>query len=81
MEILWMIIIGFIAGALAKLIILRESESNGFILITTLGVAGAFGAAYLGPAVGWDGFGAGVIIGASVFLCLYNVVKRRQSRV
>lgn len=52
MHILWIIIIGFIAGILAKLITPGDNEPQGLILTTILGIVGAFVATYLGQAVG-----------------------------
>nr|WP_080134577.1 GlsB/YeaQ/YmgE family stress response membrane protein [Bradyrhizobium sacchari] len=80
MDIFWMIVIGGIAGVVAKLIMLREPEPTGFILITTFGITGGVVAAYLGPSVGWNGFGIGVIVGATVLLCLYRLIKRSRGR-
>jgi uncharacterized membrane protein YeaQ/YmgE (transglycosylase-associated protein family) len=67
MSILWIILIGFIAGVLAKLITPGDNEPSGFILTTVLGIVGAFVATYLGQALGWyhAGEGAG-LIGATV---------------
>jgi len=47
-SIIWTIIIGFIAGVIAKLITPGKNEPSGFILTTILGIAGAFLATYLG---------------------------------
>jgi uncharacterized membrane protein YeaQ/YmgE (transglycosylase-associated protein family) len=67
MSILWIILIGFLAGVLAKLIHPGPNEPSGFILTTLLGIAGAFVATYLGQAIGWyrADQGAG-LIGATV---------------
>ena len=53
MGILWTILIGFVAGVLAKLITPGDNEPSGFILTTILGIVGAFVATYLGQALGW----------------------------
>ena len=53
MSILWTIIIGFVAGIIAKFLHPGSNEPSGFILTTLLGVAGAFVATYLGQALGW----------------------------
>ena len=51
MWILWTIVIGFIAGVLAKFVTPGDThEPQGFILTTLLGIAGAFVATYLGQA-------------------------------
>jgi uncharacterized membrane protein YeaQ/YmgE (transglycosylase-associated protein family) len=59
MGILWTILIGFIAGVLAKLITPGDNEPSGFILTTLLGIVGAFIATYLGQALGWYQAGQG----------------------
>ena len=55
MHILWIILIGFIAGVIAKLVTPGENEPKGFILTTVLGIVGAFVATYLEQAIGWYG--------------------------
>ena len=55
MGILWTIIIGFVAGVVAKFLVPGPNEPSGFILTTILGIVGAFVASYLGPALGWYG--------------------------
>src|ERR1043166_1863144 len=63
MNILWTIIIGFVAGVIAKFIHPGPNEPQGFIVTTLLGIAGAFVATYLGQQLGWyrPGEGAGLI--------------------
>ena len=85
MGIIWTIIIGFIAGVIAKLIMPGDNEPSGFILTTILGIVGAFVASYLGQALGWyrPGEGAGLIgavVGAIIVLVVYGVVAGRQRR-
>ena len=53
MGIIWTIIIGFVAGVIAKLITPGSNEPSGFILTTILGIGGAFVATWLGQALGW----------------------------
>ena len=53
MSIIWTIIIGFVAGIIAKLIAPGPNNPSGFILTTILGIVGAFLATYLGQAIGW----------------------------
>ena len=79
MSILWTILIGFIAGVLAKLLTPGSNEPQGFILTTILGIVGAFVATYLGQALGWyeAGQGAGLIgatVGAVVVLLIWAAV-------
>jgi uncharacterized membrane protein YeaQ/YmgE (transglycosylase-associated protein family) len=85
MGILWTILIGFIAGVLAKLITPGDNEPSGFILTTILGIVGAFVASYLGQALGWyeAGQGAGLIgatIGAVIVLLIWGAIAGRQGR-
>ena len=85
MGILWTILIGFIAGVLAKLITPGDNEPSGFILTTILGIVGAFVATYLGQALGWyqAGQGAGLIgatIGAVIVLLIWGAIAGRQGR-
>ena len=65
MGIIWTIIIGFVAGVVAKFIMPGPNEPSGFIMTTILGVVGAVVASYLGRALGWyePGQGAGFIRG------------------
>ena len=66
MSILWTIIIGFVAGVIAKFIMPGPNEPSGFILTTILGIVGVFVATFLGQALGWYGPGQGVgLIGVS----------------
>ena len=84
MSIIWTIIIGFVAGVIAKLIMPGGNEPSGFILTTILGIVGAFVATYLGQAIGWyradEGAGfIGAIVGAIVVLFIYGVIAGRRS--
>ena len=86
MGILWVIIIGFVAGIIAKLIHPGPNEPAGFILTTLLGVVGAFVATYLGQAIGWyrPGEGAGLIgatVGAIIVLVIWGAFARRNQAV
>jgi uncharacterized membrane protein YeaQ/YmgE (transglycosylase-associated protein family) len=86
MGILWTILIGFIAGVLAKLITPGDNEPSGFILTTILGIVGAFVATYLGQALGWysAGEGAGLIgatVGAVIVLLVWAAIARRRGPV
>ena len=84
MHIIWTIIIGFLAGLVAKFV-MPGKDPGGFIVTTLLGIAGALLATYLGQAVGWyqAGQGAGfigAIIGAVILLLLYRLVfKKKQA--
>lgn len=82
MGIIWTIIIGFVAGVVAKFIMPGSNEPSGFIFTTILGVIGASVASYLGQAMGWyaPGEGAGfigAIVGAIIVLAIYGIVAKR----
>ena len=84
MGIIFTIIIGFVAGLIAKFLHPGPNEPAGFILTTILGIVGAFVATYLGQAVGWyrAGEGAGLIgavVGAIVILVIWSMVARRTA--
>ena len=84
MGIIWTIIIGFIAGVIAKFIMPGDNEPSGFIMTTILGIVGAFVATFLGQAVGWYGpnQGAGfigAIVGAVVVLFIYGLIAGRRT--
>ena len=74
---LWIIVIGFVAGIVARLLSSAPNKPTGFLLTTVLGIAGAFVATFLGQAVGWyrTDQGAGFIaatLGAIVVLFIWN---------
>ena len=75
--IIWVIIVGFVAGILARLIAPGPNSPNGFFLTTVLGIVGAFLATLVGQAIGHYGpdQGAGFVsatIGAVVVLFIWN---------
>ena len=82
MSIIWTLVIGLVAGAVAKLL-MPGRDPGGFIITMLLGVAGAFLATWLGQAVGWyqAGEGAGFIgavVGAVIILIIYRIVIKRR---
>lgn len=84
MTIIWYIIIGFLAGLIAKFLMPGSNEPSGFIMTTVLGIVGAVVASYLGRAIGWYGpeGGAGfigAIVGAIIVLFIYGFFQRRSS--
>ncbi|MDB5601293.1 MAG: GlsB/YeaQ/YmgE family stress response rane protein [Xanthobacteraceae bacterium] len=83
MSILWTIVIGFLAGVIAKFITPGSNEPSGFILTTILGIVGAFVATWLGQALGWyqAGQGAGLIgavVGAIIVLVIWGMIAGRR---
>jgi uncharacterized membrane protein YeaQ/YmgE (transglycosylase-associated protein family) len=83
MHIIGTIIIGFLAGVVAKLL-MPGRDPGGFIVTTLLGIVGAFVATYLGQAIGWyradEGAGfVGAVVGAVILLAIYHFAKRRSA--
>jgi uncharacterized membrane protein YeaQ/YmgE (transglycosylase-associated protein family) len=81
MSIIWMLLVGLIVGAIAKLL-MPGKDPGGFLITMLVGVAGAVLAGFLGRSVGWyrEGEPAGFIasvIGAIVLLALYRMVARK----
>jgi uncharacterized membrane protein YeaQ/YmgE (transglycosylase-associated protein family) len=75
--IIWIIVIGFVAGIIARFLSPGPNNPTGFILTTVLGIAGAFLATFIGQTVGWYKLdqGAGFIaatVGALVVLFIWN---------
>ena len=84
MHILWIIIIGFVAGVVAKFIMPGPNEPTGFIMTAILGIVGAFVATFIGQAIGWygpnDGAGfIGAIVGAIVVLAIWGFIAGRRA--
>ena len=83
MHLIWTIIIGFVAGAIAKLI-MPGKDPGGFIITTLIGIAGALIATYLGHLIGWykAGQGAGfigAIIGSIILLLIYRLIRKKKA--
>jgi uncharacterized membrane protein YeaQ/YmgE (transglycosylase-associated protein family) len=77
MGILWIIVIGFVAGIIARFFSPGPNNPSGFLLTTVLGIAGAFVATFIGQAIGWyrPDQGAGFIgatVGAVVVLFIWH---------
>ena len=75
------IVIGLLAGAIAKLIT-PGRDPGGCLVTVLLGIAGALVAGFLGQALGWyePGEGAGflaAILGAVLLLMIYRLFARR----
>jgi uncharacterized membrane protein YeaQ/YmgE (transglycosylase-associated protein family) len=82
MGIIWTLIIGLLAGAVAKLL-MPGRDPGGIIITMLLGVAGAFLASWLGQAIGWyrvgEGAGfIGAVVGAVILLIIYRVIVGRR---
>jgi uncharacterized membrane protein YeaQ/YmgE (transglycosylase-associated protein family) len=83
MSIVWTVLIGFVAGLIARAI-KPGDDSMGIIMTTVVGVLGALAATYIGQAMGWytagqpAGFIASVV-GAIVLLILWGLVAKKKS--
>jgi uncharacterized membrane protein YeaQ/YmgE (transglycosylase-associated protein family) len=77
MSILWIVLIGFVAGIIARMVSSGPNNPTGFILTVVLGIAGSFLATFIGQTIGWyrPDQGAGFIaatIGAILVLFIWN---------
>ncbi len=80
MSILWTVVIGLVAGVIAKFL-MPGRDPGGFIVTILLGIAGAFVASVLGQSLGWYGPGegaglVGAVVGAVLILVVYRLVAR-----
>jgi uncharacterized membrane protein YeaQ/YmgE (transglycosylase-associated protein family) len=83
MSFIWMLIIGLIVGAIAKLL-MPGKDPGGMLITMLLGVVGAMIAGFIGRAAGWynEGEPAGFIasvIGAILVLAVYRMAMGRRT--
>lgn len=83
MELIWMLIIGLIVGAVAKFL-MPGKDPGGMLITMLIGIVGALIAGYLGGALGWYGKGepAGFIasvLGAVLLLFLYRLILKGRA--
>jgi len=81
---IWIIVVGFVAGIIARLLSPGPNNPSGFILTTVLGIAGAFLATFIGQTIGWYRIdqGAGFIaatVGALIVLFIWNRLVVRHA--
>ena len=87
MGLVWTLIIGFIAGIIAKVIMPgSNNEPSGFVLTTVLGISGAFVATFLGQMLGWyradQSAGLiGAVVGAVVVLAIWGMATSSRQRM
>jgi uncharacterized membrane protein YeaQ/YmgE (transglycosylase-associated protein family) len=79
MHYVWMAIVGFVVGLIARAI-LPGTQKLGLILTAVLGIAGSFIAGFVGQALGWYSAGEGAgfigsIVGAIVLLFIWSKVQ------
>jgi uncharacterized membrane protein YeaQ/YmgE (transglycosylase-associated protein family) len=81
---LWAIIIGFVAGTVAKFI-MPGRDPGGFIVTILLGISGSLVATWLGRQIGWYQADQGArfigsVVGAVIILAIYRFVRNRGDR-
>ena len=79
---IWIIVVGFVAGIIARLLSPGPNNPSGFILTTVLGIVGAFLATFIGQTIGWyradQGAGfIGATVGALIVLFIWNRLVAR----
>jgi uncharacterized membrane protein YeaQ/YmgE (transglycosylase-associated protein family) len=84
MHLIGVIVIGFVAGLVAKLLT-SDRSAGGFIMTTLLGIVGSLLATWLGQSIGWYGPGQGAgfigsIVGAVIILALHHGLTGRRLR-
>ena len=82
MSIIWIILIGFIAGVIAKFLT-PGRDPGGFFITAAIGVAGSILATYIGRAMGWyqEGQSASfiaAIVGAILLLVIYHMLRKNR---
>jgi uncharacterized membrane protein YeaQ/YmgE (transglycosylase-associated protein family) len=80
MALIWIILIGFVVGLLAKMLT-PGRDPSGFFITAAIGIAGSLLATYGGQALGLYQAGEpagfiGSLIGAIVLLAIYHLVRR-----
>lgn len=84
MDILWWLIVGLVAGWLAKLIV-PGREPGGFLATMAIGLVGSLLGGFIARTLfGWDNTGGNILVaflGAVVLLLIYHAVVGNRSRV
>ena len=83
MTVIWIILVGFVVGLLAKMLT-PGRDPSGFIITAAIGIAGSLLATYGGQALGLYRVGEpagfiGSVIGAIILLAIYHLVRRNTS--
>jgi uncharacterized membrane protein YeaQ/YmgE (transglycosylase-associated protein family) len=79
-SIIWVLVIGLVVGAIAKLL-MPGKDPGGCIITMLLGIAGAFVGTWIGRLFAGENYIAGwimSIVGAMILLLLYRVIFRRR---
>ena len=79
MQIIWMVLLGLVAGAIAKFL-MPGKDPGGWIVTALLGIAGSVVGGYVFGMVGLTSGGAagliGSVVGACILLAAYRVIKK-----
>jgi uncharacterized membrane protein YeaQ/YmgE (transglycosylase-associated protein family) len=83
LELIWIVLIGAVVGALARLV-MPGRDPGGFFVTALLGMGGALLATILGRAIGLYGAGQGAgfiasVVGAVIVLFAYRTLRQRQA--
>jgi len=83
MSIIWIILIGFVVGLLAKMLT-PGRDPSGFFITSAIGIAGSLIATYGGQALGLYRAGEpagfiGSLLGAIVLLVIYHAIRRNPT--
>jgi uncharacterized membrane protein YeaQ/YmgE (transglycosylase-associated protein family) len=83
-NVLWIVLIGFVAGVIAKFLAPGPNNPTGFVFTAALGIVGAFAATFIGQAIGWYRLdqGAGLVgatVGALIVLFIWHRVVAGRS--
>ena len=83
MTIIWIILVGFVVGLMAKMLT-PGRDPSGFIITVAIGIAGSLLATYGGQALGLYRVGEpagfiGSLVGAIILLAIYHLVRRNSS--
>ena len=81
MHLIWTILIGFVAGLVAK-VLTPGGGPGGFFITAALGIGGSLAATFLGQAAGWYAPGQsagfiGAVIGAVILLIAYHFITKK----
>jgi uncharacterized membrane protein YeaQ/YmgE (transglycosylase-associated protein family) len=80
MGLIWMVVIGFLVGTVAK-VLSPGREASGFLMTTLLGIAGSWVGGWISGMLGFSGAVGfiGSVIGAVLILVIYRWAQGRKS--
>jgi uncharacterized membrane protein YeaQ/YmgE (transglycosylase-associated protein family) len=74
---IWIVLVGFVAGIVARFLLPGSNNPHGFTLTAVLGIVGAFVATWTGQIIGWyrpdqDAGLVGATVGATIVLVIWH---------